>query len=257
MSKRWLALAVVIVLVGLINWATAAWTPPSSLPPTCDESICNPPLNVSAEDQAKLGALTLGSASAPLFTLDVPGGSAFFGAGLAVVGDVLFNNTLGIALPGGQLPTAPLDVNGAIKIRGGSPAAGSVLMSADSNGLAAWTTVDLAIPDGPGDSVMQLRTTALTNPPACPAPFTEVGINTVAANALNNNRVRSCYNSSAFCQVLELHSIVAETPAACPGSFTQAQSGTFYLANAINNIRVCYRCHGVSGLPLPSSGDGS
>ena len=38
---------------------------------------------------------------------------------------------------GTTTPTAPLDVNGTVRIRGGAPAAGKVLTS-DANGLASW-----------------------------------------------------------------------------------------------------------------------
>lgn len=37
-------------------------------------------------------------------------------------------------------PTAPLDINGQIRVRGGSPGAGKVLTS-DANGLASWSTI--------------------------------------------------------------------------------------------------------------------
>ncbi|MBN2357361.1 hypothetical protein JXO59_14705, partial [candidate division KSB1 bacterium] len=38
-------------------------------------------------------------------------------------------------------PTADLDVNGTVRIRGGSPAAGKVLMATDSNGNAGWQNI--------------------------------------------------------------------------------------------------------------------
>lgn len=51
------------------------------------------------------------------------------------------NGNIGI---GTSTPTAPLDVNGAIRIRGGNPAAGSVLTSIDANGNAIWKTQKVA-----------------------------------------------------------------------------------------------------------------
>jgi hypothetical protein len=39
---------------------------------------------------------------------------------------------------GTSAPTAKLDLNGSLRIRGGNPAAGSVLTSIDANGNAVW-----------------------------------------------------------------------------------------------------------------------
>jgi hypothetical protein len=56
------------------------------------------------------------------------------GAGWNLVMNVENGNT-GIGV---SAPTAKLDINGSIRIRGGSPAAGSVLTSIDANGNAVW-----------------------------------------------------------------------------------------------------------------------
>lgn len=53
--------------------------------------------------------------------------------------DVLKMATNGYVGIGTTTPSAALDINGQIKIRGGVPAAGKVLTS-DANGLATWTT---------------------------------------------------------------------------------------------------------------------
>jgi len=55
---------------------------------------------------------------------------------ISETGDVFCYGNVGI---GTTNATATLDVNGTIKIRGGSPAAGKVLTS-DANGLASWST---------------------------------------------------------------------------------------------------------------------
>jgi len=46
-------------------------------------------------------------------------------------------SNVGIGTP---TPTQALDVNGSVRIRGGNPAAGSVLVSTDANGDASWQT---------------------------------------------------------------------------------------------------------------------
>lgn len=55
---------------------------------------------------------------------------------------------------GTDAPSQVLDVNGQVRIRGGSPSAGKVLTATDSNGNASWSTVS---PELPADS------TELTN----------------------------------------------------------------------------------------------
>jgi hypothetical protein len=58
------------------------------------------------------------------------------GAGWNMVMNVE-NGNIGM---GTTTPTAPLDLNGTMRIRGGSPVAGSVLTSIDANGNAVWKT---------------------------------------------------------------------------------------------------------------------
>jgi hypothetical protein len=50
-------------------------------------------------------------------------------------------------------PSAPLDINGAIRIRGGSPGVGKVLTSTDGTGIATWETPGEAV-----DSSLNFRT---------------------------------------------------------------------------------------------------
>jgi hypothetical protein len=66
-----------------------------------------------------------GKATSPVYVNDVSAGNVFIANGGGNVG-------IGVAVP-----AARLDVNGSIKISGGSPAAGKLLTS-DANGLASW-----------------------------------------------------------------------------------------------------------------------
>jgi hypothetical protein len=85
--------------------------------------------------------------------LDVEGaaviGSSYSGSFSAPADGLLVQGKVGIATPSVTLtPGYVLDVNGKIRIRGGSPSAGKVLMSIDNFGQADWQTLPNDIPDG-------------------------------------------------------------------------------------------------------------
>lgn len=112
-----------LVLILGVSYALAThgptWHPPVSGPPVCNtgDSGCDPPVNVSDVPQWRDGAL--------------------------VIEDILTVNKLGVTpnlatfVPD---PTAKLDVDGKIRIRGvgaDTPGVGKILTS-DANGLASW-----------------------------------------------------------------------------------------------------------------------
>jgi hypothetical protein len=81
-----------------------------------------------------LGAISVQAWTAP--TTNPPGGNV--AAPLNVSSSAQTKQgRLGL---GGVAPTAMLDVNGAVRIRGGNPGAGKILVS-DANGVASWSTV--------------------------------------------------------------------------------------------------------------------
>lgn len=95
-----LVLSVLSVSI-MVGYAVLAWTEPGSTPPGGNIAA---PVNTGANAQTKSGNF-----------------------------NILGNVGIGTTSPG-----AKLEINGQIKITGGNPAAGKVLVS-DGNGLAAWT----------------------------------------------------------------------------------------------------------------------
>lgn len=116
-----------------VGYVLADWVVPT-LPPTGDNAPA--PINVSAQVQIRDGPLTL---SKWLWLKKV--GTASNNSGRLFVDD-----KVGIGLPlvlgFPSSPTADLDVNGQIRIRGGCPvggcASGQVLKAVDGSGLAHW-----------------------------------------------------------------------------------------------------------------------
>ena len=104
-----------------------AWQTPGNTPPNNDAST---PLNVGSTSQYKSGNLGVGTN------------------------------------PGGTFPSTALDVNGTIRVRGGTPTAGSTLLSTDTTGLASWgtCTAGTAGPKGPQGPTGTTGTTGVTGP---------------------------------------------------------------------------------------------
>jgi len=72
------------------------------------------------------------------------------------------NSSTSLPLIGGDFSTSQVNINGTIKITGGSPAAGKVLTS-DANGLASWQVVTSATGSIDTHSDVDVTTTAPTN----------------------------------------------------------------------------------------------
>ncbi|MEK7585114.1 MAG: hypothetical protein AAB455_01175 [Patescibacteria group bacterium] len=127
LNRNILQLAVIVLLAGLgFGYVLAAWQAPTSGPPTSSgPSVYNAsePINVSSTAQIKDGGLGVNGVLSAfrIFSTDK------FGVGPSPGGDWSTNVD----------PTAALDVNGQIRIRGGSPGVNKVLKS-DANGLASW-----------------------------------------------------------------------------------------------------------------------
>ncbi len=112
----------------------AVWTVPN-LPanpsPICTtSSSCKTPVNVSQSSQVKPGLLNLLNPSGTLPTF--VGFSSLFSTTTSV-GTNFENGNLTID------PSAVLDVEGQVKIGGGSPLADKILTSSDALGLASWS----------------------------------------------------------------------------------------------------------------------
>ncbi len=88
-------------------------------------------LNWVDATSGKIWHLTMRSGDADKLQLYHFDGSAWAGPYL----NVSTNGNVGIGTTG---PTQPLDVNGQVRIRGGTPVAGEVLTSSDANGVATW-----------------------------------------------------------------------------------------------------------------------
>jgi len=122
----------VLIMSFLIGYLVLAWTDaPAGTPPTCPAGYpgCDAPINVGSTYQQKaggLGAATFYDYNNNSWWVDPAGGAGGYAA--------LFNGNVGI---GTASPGAKLDVNGQIKIQGGSPGAGKILTS-DASGLASW-----------------------------------------------------------------------------------------------------------------------
>ncbi len=113
-----------------------AWDDPTKTPP---QDNVLPPVNVSSTNQTKTGDLNIGGGLEYWITKD---GDSFALKNSSDVENFILgqNGFTGISL-GSLTPdaTAKLDLNGRIRIRGGTPGAGKVLTS-DAAGLASWTT---------------------------------------------------------------------------------------------------------------------
>ena len=127
--------AVVALLVGAHGVSGQTFSEPASTPPGGNTPT---PLNVSAIDQSKDGGLTVGSNLSVLQVFLVRGGSLISTVSGNQTGLLVQYGNVGIGF-NALSPTAKLDIDGQIKIRGGSPGAGKVLTS-DASGLATWAT---------------------------------------------------------------------------------------------------------------------
>jgi hypothetical protein len=121
---------ILAVVVGLsIGFVYADWTAPLAGAPTCDgaaDPACNPPIHVGNQSQTKIGGLVLNTGGAKA-GLQVPLGKVLIG----------YTGADEITAASELKNPAKLDINGQIRIRGGSPGVGKVLVS-DAEGLATW-----------------------------------------------------------------------------------------------------------------------
>ncbi len=137
-----LKIVILAVILSTVTSIAGAWTnPPTGSPPGCSNPAipgCNAPLNVSSAAQSKIGGLVLGTGSVS-------------GMGLWVK-----NGNVGIG--NSDDATSKLDVNGDIRVRGGSnsiPGSGKVLTAKDATGLATWEAVTALC--HPSDIVTDVR----------------------------------------------------------------------------------------------------
>lgn len=151
MQKKGFALIIFsILLVSLIAAIGMAWTPPTAPPP---QETVPAPLNTGPQPQTKQGPLTVKKLevapdSDEFFLINRSGAtyplSFKLGTDSAFVLRAVNLNIL--TVKEGKIgiladpPTATLDINGTIKIRGGNPGANKVLTS-DATGLASWKTL--------------------------------------------------------------------------------------------------------------------
>ena len=180
-----LALFTALLVFG-VGYALADWTMPTFPPPAGDGSPNAPaPINVGSNAQTRTGPLTIANnlwvTDANLFVNGVDGG-------------------VGI---GTTVPTASLDVAGQVRIRGGNPISGKVLVSADDSGLATWVAI-------PGTGITQLDAgTGITfnvNPSTktgCPGSGTDCRITTSGTISIYDTETQrrisgTCNSASAF-----------------------------------------------------------
>ena len=245
-------LSVIAMSLCVSYFALAVWNEAPANPPSGN---IDSPLNTSVNAQSKEGALVLGTNSALTTGLIVQYG----------------NVGIGTTNPG-----AKLEVAGQLKVTGGTPGAGKVLVS-DSAGLASWKT--------PSSNIMYLRREAgATNPQgyfgcptyapaACPSGWTQADLQTTVdaavayyggGAAIYYGCVRTCYRTNTQCQVIYLEREAGVTnpqgyfgcptyaPAACPSGWTQADLQTiiteaigYYGGGAATYygcVRTCYLC---------------
>ncbi len=142
-------------------------------------------------------------------------------------------------------PTAKLDVNGNVRIRGSSafpPAAGYVLTSASNSGDAYWAAPPAVTPPPPpGEGTMYVYKSGAPDP-TCPT----AGLGGVTWSATTvwtesiggqTNRVIACY-TNANVQVLRLVGV------SCPGAWTAWPQSGYYTVNSgtfQNNVRLCFK----------------
>lgn len=113
-----------LILAFGVQVASAAWT---SAPASAPAGNVDAPLNVGSITQRKLGQLQVNT-------------GLTYAIGLISSGISYFNGNVGI---GTNAPSTQLEVVGQVKITGGSPGAGKVLVS-DATGLASWSTASAA-----------------------------------------------------------------------------------------------------------------
>ncbi|MFA5736735.1 MAG: hypothetical protein WC893_01055, partial [Candidatus Paceibacterota bacterium] len=188
------------LLLGLIilPFSTLAVVP-SGTPPTCPSSnpACNPPINVGDVNQTKVGGIGVqGNLAAygkmiisalTRLSLGNPTKGKWGGSGDKFIlksgadNNSTFPVSLGLAsthmwnsIPAGlfyawyingiekmRLTDSGLDINGQIRIRGGSPGVGKVLVS-DATGLASWQTGYGGLPVGTTHQTLRHDGTAWT-----------------------------------------------------------------------------------------------
>ncbi len=126
-------------------------------------------------------------------------------------------------------PTTTLDVDGQVRIRGGSPEAGKVLTS-DANGLGSWQSSGA---QAPGASVFY------TYPGPCPGAWSDMGSYYPGGSSANSWAHTTCVRTDGkACQVYY------STRAWCSPGWTDG--GSYYPGGCDwNSVRhnVCYKCY--------------
>jgi len=164
----------VLAMSFLVGYLVLAWTEPGTTPPVGNVPA---PLNVGNVAQTKTGELILNTGGAP-------------------IGLIVDKGNVGIGTTG---PGAKLDVNGQIKIQGGSPGTGKVLTS-DAAGLASWQTMTGTIgpagPAGPQGPTGLTGATGSTGATGATGPQGPQGPQGPAGATTNVNSNSPCYQTA-------------------------------------------------------------
>jgi hypothetical protein len=174
--KTILKSALIIGAFSVALHSFAAWTMPTATPPGNNTQA---PINVSYELQSKAGPLVVG---------------AFRSLGAGIFDDTL--TTVGSVGIGTTTPGAKLEVNGQVKITGGTPAQNKVLAS-DSSGLASWKDLSELGGGGSGDGIWFRDSSGIIKP-ITPNDKIWLGFDSIiykSNTSANNNVVKFLHNT--------------------------------------------------------------
>lgn len=188
-----ICLIVTIALAGGASFALAAWQNPPPTAPNCSgaEIGCFRPINVGADNQVKQGPLGFGN--------EVWVDKLIRIAGLTSVSQFLVGPVESVPTPG-----VAFDVDGSLRVRGGTPAVGKILVALDSEGSAAWSSTagapDLTF------TVRRATETITSDQPIVVAP------NTTLVLEWRSGTATRCQAAGAWSGILPITGSVYVTP---------------------------------------------
>lgn len=164
--------------------ALANWSYPSAPPADCVAGGCRRPLNVGSISQIKNGSLIFGDqVVAEQYFQVLPLG------GVGVTPGIIVSRE-----PVQLTPGVAFDINGSLRIRGGSPGLGKVLTSLDTAGQGVWSEIGVS---GVGTPAVDLRVRPAGSLTATDGPLT-IALGTAVVLEWTATNATACWAAGSW-----------------------------------------------------------